>query len=432
MEDRMDIDKITMCLKGNTKILLNKSDGKRIIAGYANVAIVDQENQYIPLAVLQKGIQSLLADSSYANLMIMHKNIQIGKIIPTYGKYKTGVDSKGLFIVCEIRKDIKVADEIWGMILKKEISGFSIGCEVLLSHKVCDEKECVTVLDKINIFEVSVCTEPVNQKSGFSVISKSEYEKFRLDSNMLNVDNIGKSMEEVIKKDAVPCTDCAQPVELSIEERLESLEQKMMEFLEMAKKKPEEEKVPPAPCQKAEELAKPPVPPVDPNAPPVQDPNKPPQEQPQDKPPEKPAWSSEEDMAMFMLDYIIKNPKSSAQDVAKAWMKMKGKTREIQNAVPEPVPTQEPLMESLMKKVDTLSEKLSKLDYTEELKSSLKVRDDAIQALEKKIEIITKSKEPEKKQEQEIKTVQSNKEPVLEKDEPIHIKDGIVTSSEFM
>jgi hypothetical protein len=821
-------DRITFNLKGNTKILLNKSDGKRIIAGYANVAIIDLENQYIPLAVLQKGIQSLLADSSYANLMIMHKNIQIGKIIPSYGKYKTGVDSKGLYIVCEVRKDIKVADEIWGSILKKEISGFSIGCEVILSHKVCDNKECVTVLDKINIFEVSVClppnqliqcnprekeikdievgdkvlthlgnykkvikkytrdykgkmfhikprftmdifsltpnhpvlsskfikcksfdswkdincnpncknsrcnikpkefkkdwvradeltekdylvypinktiltnkeilemwdnnwisirnnkngglkkeqllnkdfwrlvgywlaegslsqyknqrqiifylgkhetkiikdisklikettnrkpyisskynnvtkiefsdkslymflkqfrnvpykvgqkivpiwveklslesqrelligyylgdnfisvskqllksiqrillrfnilipmfednkrksgfidgrlcnfqtsyslgdeksslrklldlplihskkeghlekwdennvyvpiesisttdyvgqvmnlevsddnsygnsllmthncTEPVNQKSGFTVISKSEYEKFRGNIDMLNVNNISKeNMVEEIKKDAVPCTDCVEPIELSIEERLESLEKKMIEFFEAAKKKPEEEKVPPTPCKdekKAEELAKPPVPPF----PPVE---QPPGEQPvnpEEKPPEKPAWSDEEDMAMFMLDYIIKNPKSTGQDVAKAWMKMKQKTREIQNAIPVPVPTQEPLMESLMKKVDTLSEKLSKLDYTEELKSSLKVRDDAIQALEKKIEIITKSKEPEKKVEpvpevkQEIKTVQSNTEPVMEIEPAIRVSNGTVTSSEFM
>jgi HK97 family phage prohead protease len=425
----MDKDKITFNLKGNTKILYNKQDGKRIIAGYANVAIIDLENQYIPLAVLQKGIQSLLADSSYANLMIMHKNIQIGKIIPSYGKYKTGVDDKGLFIVCEVRKDIKVADEIWGSILKKEISGFSIGCEVLLSHKVCDNKECVTVLDKINIFEVSVCTEPVNQKSGFTVISKSEFEKFRGNINMLDVNNISKeNMVEEIKKDATPCTDCVEPIELSIEERLESLEKKMIEFFEAAKKKLEEEKIPPTPCKeekKAEvqipvpeikqEPEKPPFPPI-------------PVEQPQGPPPAEEKPPEEEDMAIFMLDYIIRNPKSTAQDIAKAWMKMKQKAKEV--PIQAPV-QQEAIMDSLMKKVDTLSEKLSKLDYTEELKSSLKVRDDAIQALEKKIEIITKSKEPEKKPD-EIKTVQAAKEPVMEKEELIHISNGTVTSSEFM
>ena len=435
----MDIDKITFNLKGNTKILLNKSDGKRIIAGYANVAIIDQENQYIPLAVLQKGIQSLLADKSYANLMIMHKNIQIGKIIDSYGKYKTGVDGKGLFIVCEIRKDIKVADEIWGAILQKQISGFSIGCEVLLSHKICDDKECVTVLDKINIFEVSVCTEPVNQKSGFVVIAKSDYEKFQSNIDVLNVNNKSEgSMVEEIKKDATPCTDCVEPIELSVEERLEALEKlakNINEFMELAKKKPEEEKVPPETGCKEEkksvetpliqEIKKAPeVPPFPPVEQPTEDQPVPPEEKP-----------VEEDMAIFMLDYIIKNPKSTSQDIARAWMKMRQKNK-LSAPEPEIKTIQEPTMESLMKKVDTLSEKISKLDYTEELKSSLKVRDDAIQALEKKIEIITKSKESEKKVEsevkQEIKTVQATIEPVLEKDPTIFVSNGIVTSPEFM
>jgi len=423
MEDRME-DRINICLKGNTKILLNKSDGKRIIAGYANVAIVDQENQYIPLAVLQKGIQSLLADSSYANLMIMHKNIQIGKIIDSYGKHKTGVDAKGLFIVCEIRKDIKVADEIWGMILKKEISGFSIGCEVLLSHKVCDNKECVTVLDKINIFEVSVCTEPVNQKSGFVVISKSQYEK--LEGNMLNVNDIKVSMVEEIKKEEAPCPEC---VELSIEERLEALEKKMMEFFDTAKK--QEESTPPVQEVKATIPVVTEVKAPEPLPFPPEEEEKPTEEKPE-----------EEDMAIFMLDYIVKNPKSSAQDIAKAWIKSKRKAVEAK-AEPAPLP-QEPLMESLMKKVDTLSEKLSKLDYAEELKGSLKARDDAIQALEKKVELLTKAKEPEikteekpkvteeKKVESEMKTLQVPKEPEMILESPITIKDGVVTSSDFM
>jgi HK97 family phage prohead protease len=427
----MDIEKITFNLKGNTKVLLNKSDGKRIIAGYANVAIIDLENQYIPLAVLQKGIQSLLKDPSYANLMIMHKNIQIGKIIPSYGKYKTGVDTKGLYIVCEIRKDISVADEIWSSILKKEISGFSIGCEVLLSHKVCDDKECVTILDKINIFEVSVCTEPVNQKSGFTVISKSDYEKFKSDVNVLNVDNIGiENMADEIKKDATPCTNCTEPIELSIEERLESLEKlakNINDFMELAKKKPEEE-VPPTPCK--DEKKADPVPPF----PPVEQPTG---EQPVTPPEEE--KPEEMDMAVFMLDYIIRNPKSTAQDIAKAWMKKSQKSKSFTATEQVPVPVvspQDPVMESLMKKVDTLSEKISKLDYTEELKSSLKVRDDAIQALEKKIEIINKSKEPEKKVEpevkQEIKTVQAITEPVMEIEPAIRVSNGTVTSSEFM
>ena len=425
-----DYSGIVWCIETNNHTFIARRDGVPFITGNS-VAVVDLENQYIPLEVLKKGIQSLLSDLSYANLMIMHKNIQVGKIISSYGKYKTGVDKHGLMIVAEIRKDIKVADEIWGLILKKELASFSIGCEVLLSHKVCDNKECITILDKINIFEVSICQEGINQESKFVVVSKSDYEKLNTNVNVLNVDNIGiENMADEIKKDATPCTNCTEPIELSIEERLESLEKlakNINDFMELAKKKPEEE-VPPTPCK--DEKKADPVPPF----PPVEQPTG---EQPVTPPEEE--KPEEMDMAVFMLDYIIRNPKSTAQDIAKAWMKKSQKSKSFTATEQVPVPVvspQDPVMESLMKKVDTLSEKISKLDYTEELKSSLKVRDDAIQALEKKIEIITKSKEPEKKVEpevkQEIKTVQATIEPVMEKEELIHISNGIVTSSEFM
>ena len=449
-------DKIRVCLKGDTKILLNKSDGRRIIAGYANVAVIDQDNQYIPLAVLQKGIQTLLADPTYANLMIMHKNIQIGKIIESYGKYKTGVDNKGLFIVCEIRKDIQVADEIWGMILKKEISGFSIGCEVLLSHKVCDDKECVTVLDKINIFEVSVCTEPVNQKSGFAVVSKSQFEQFRGNLDMLNVYNEkGNVMEEKLVKEEAQCTECSEPIELSVEERLEDLEKKMMDLIETLNKKVKEEKPEEEKPEEEEEDKKPftkekseiPIETEQKQEKKPVDEEKPEEEEEEEKKPftkEKSEIPIEEDMAVFMLDYIIKNPKASANDIAGEWIKSK-KAAEEKLANP-----QDMLMDAFSKFSKDIGERLTKLEQAEELKQSLKARDDTIQALEKKIEILNKSKETEKKEEPikkeeapvkkeetkkpepEIKTIQKAQEPVLEEDKPFYIRDGVITSSEFM
>jgi len=430
--ETIQMSKIPFALRGNLNIV-NKSDGPRIIAGYANVAVVDSEEQFIPIETLKKGIICLLQDPHYSNLMLVHQNIQIGKIIEKFGEHTTHVDEKGLFIVCEIRKDLQSANEVWDAILKNEINGFSIGCEVLNSHKKCDENKCITILDEINIFEVSVCTEPVNQKSGFIVISKSQFEKFHGDIDMLNVDNKSeRNMVEEIKKAETPCTNCTEPiVELSIEERLESLEKKMLDFLEMAKKKEEEKKKP------AEETCKekaveaspvvqevkapeaPPVPPVPPVA-------------PEGKP-------QEEDMAIFMLDYIIKNPKSSAQDIAKAWIKSKQPPKEKppEQPVQEPPvnPEEQPpqwSMDSLMKQNEVIIEKLSKLDHSEELKVSLKSRDDAISALEKKVEVLTKSKEPEKKVEPEIKTVQVPQEPKLEVEGLVSIRNGEVTSSEFM
>ena len=159
---------------GNLKIVskAEKEGGKRIIAGYANVAIPDKSNDLITLEALKEGIQTLLSDPSYANLMVVHRNIQIGKILPEYNGFTTHVDDKGLFIVAEIRSDLKIANEVWEKILSGEYNGFSIAAEVLSSKYVCDGKVCHNVIDKLNIFEVSVCKLPVNPKSGFIILSK--------------------------------------------------------------------------------------------------------------------------------------------------------------------------------------------------------------------------------------------------------------------
>ena len=144
------IKHIPFKLFGTAKII-KKADGDRIIAGYANLAVIDSQNQLISVEVLKAGMETLLADPAYANLMFTHKNIQIGKIINKYGNLETHVDDKGVYIIAEIRKDIETANQVWKQILKGELNGFSIGCEVLDEHKSCDVdgENCIDILDKI-------------------------------------------------------------------------------------------------------------------------------------------------------------------------------------------------------------------------------------------------------------------------------------------
>ena len=123
-------------LRGNFATIKSK---RRIIAGYASVAVVDSDKHYIAPKTLQKGLSTLIEDPHYANLMLKHSNIKIGKILNSYGKYKTHVDDKGLFIVAEIRKDLKTADKIWKQILDGKLKGFSISGEIVSSHFECDE-----------------------------------------------------------------------------------------------------------------------------------------------------------------------------------------------------------------------------------------------------------------------------------------------------
>lgn len=165
---------LNMELDGNFKVLEKSED--RIIGGYASFAIVDSDSQYIPPEVLEEGLETLLEDDGfYANIMVTHNNIQVGRIVKSYGNYETHVDDKGLFIVAKIREggNLEIADEVWDKIREGELNSFSIAGEVTNKHESCDNESCWEVIDEINIFEVSLTSRPTNKASTFEVISKS-------------------------------------------------------------------------------------------------------------------------------------------------------------------------------------------------------------------------------------------------------------------
>ena len=208
---------IHMDIYGNIRIV-DKSDNRKIIAGYASLAVIDTENEYIPVEVLKEGLNTLMTDESYSNIMIVHKNIQIGKILKEFGDLTTHVDDDGLFVVAEIRDDLEIAKATWMKIESGEIQGFSIGGEIIEEHEECDEKSCIKVIDKINLFEISVCSCPVNKDSGFKIINKCDVS--------IMLENLNDKMTKKIKKEPEvkeKCEDC-EPKELQediVEEKVE-------------------------------------------------------------------------------------------------------------------------------------------------------------------------------------------------------------------
>jgi len=178
LEPITDMDKVEMSIpmkiKGNFEVIA-KSKSDRVIAGYANVTVLDTDNDFIPPEALEKGLESLFEDEGhYANVMVVHNNIQVGRIIPEYGAYKTHVDKNGLFIVVKIREKLRYADLVWEKILSGELNAFSIAGEVIEKHTECNKEKCWRVIDEINLYEVSICSLPKNELSRFTVISKSD------------------------------------------------------------------------------------------------------------------------------------------------------------------------------------------------------------------------------------------------------------------
>jgi len=188
--DAIQMSSLPVHLRGGFHQLSKAEDHDRVIAGYASVIEIDKENQVIPKTALEEGIQSLLENSEYSNLMLVHQNIQVGKIISEYGDVKTHVDDKGLFIVAKIRSDLDTSNQVWKLIVDGKLNGFSIAGEIVRAHDECDDSKCVKIIDKLNIFEVSVCDKPVNTKSGFVILSKGEGKPAPLDE--MNVINKGE------------------------------------------------------------------------------------------------------------------------------------------------------------------------------------------------------------------------------------------------
>ena len=196
----VEMTSIPISIKGDWSVVPNES---RIIAGYASVIEIDKHNQLIPKQTLEEGIKTLLDNPLYSNLMVTHNNIQIGRILESYGNLTTHVDDNGLFIVAEIRDDLDVANQVWEMILNGELNSFSIAGEILLDHQECDDNKCYTVIDKLNIFEVSVCKNPVNTSSGFVVIASDNVcNKSNIDSeNMKEELDVQEKSEEKVEED---------------------------------------------------------------------------------------------------------------------------------------------------------------------------------------------------------------------------------------
>ena len=383
-------NKYSLSLVGNIE-LVKKGENNRIVAGYANLALVDSQNQFIPLETLKAGLTTLLSDMSYANLMLSHQNIQVGKILKSWGKLITHVDDKGLYLVCKIREDIEVANELWGQILKGKVNGFSIGCELLSEpREVCDANGCIEVIDKINILECSICTFPVNKLSGFTIISKSDSKGKDVCSSC----NIFSQVDKMVEETKIETKE--ETKELSVEERLEAMERSIFNIQAAITKMSE--------VQMSEEVkAK------------MPEEKKPEEKKPEEekKPAEVPCKSEVVKTEEVLTKKDFDEFKKSMEDL---------------------------VSKSIASIAESLKPKEQDIKVKSEMELALKARDDQIESLKKHIETFTVKEHidtiTKAEANAEPKTVQDNidkdKELILEEDYPIRVSKGEVSFRKFV
>lgn len=153
-------------------IIQKSEDSEVVIAGYASVEGIDLHGDVIPIETLTDMLSKFLkAGEKYWNINLEHSSTQVGVMIKEYGKLRTEVDDRGLFILCKLRTDLESSKLVKEEILKGLYNSFSVKVEVINSVEVCSkDKTCYTKLTDCNLIEVSIVKNPANPEARFIVV----------------------------------------------------------------------------------------------------------------------------------------------------------------------------------------------------------------------------------------------------------------------
>jgi len=141
-----------------------------VVAGWGNYYVIDQEGHRIGLEGMRRALEEFLKRPEYANVNIFHSGIQVGQILPEFtdenGKtWKTEVRPEGMFVVAALRSDLEVARKAMREIMKGTLRGFSIAGNAKEKELKCDHGKCWTEVTDMEMYEVTLCVQPMNQNS---------------------------------------------------------------------------------------------------------------------------------------------------------------------------------------------------------------------------------------------------------------------------
>ena len=114
-------------------------------------------------------------DHTYVGKGIIYHNsdVTVGRVLPKWTNPKTGelvvshVDDMGWYIVAEIRDDVEIADKVWEEVERGNIRSFSIAGSSKSKTEDFNQGQAMTLITKLDIYEITLCEEPVNPMSKF-------------------------------------------------------------------------------------------------------------------------------------------------------------------------------------------------------------------------------------------------------------------------
>ena len=194
-----------------------------VIGGPASISLVDREGHLITTGALKRAFQKFMANDRTRNVMVLHSDVQVGWALPAYiskgGQiFKSGVNDKGLFFICEIRDDTSIAHKVADQIKKGKLKSYSIAGSATKVQNMTKGLTPYLQVDDMELAEVTVCEKGVNQGASFEILKAempsmpkppqiiSPIRKMTMYSHEDGTINFTKSFTEWLVKEKDPLT----------------------------------------------------------------------------------------------------------------------------------------------------------------------------------------------------------------------------------
>ena len=146
-----------------------------VVGGPASVELIDREGHMITTDALGRAFKRYMANFRTRNAMVLHSDVQVGWALPAYiskngSIFKSGVDTKGLYFICEIRDDTKIAQRVIDQINEGKLKSYSIAGSATKTQNMQKGLMPYMQVDEMELAEVTVCEKGVNQGAGFDLL----------------------------------------------------------------------------------------------------------------------------------------------------------------------------------------------------------------------------------------------------------------------
>ena len=146
-----------------------------VVGGPASVELIDREGHMITTDALARAFKRYMANFRTRNAMVLHSDVQVGWALPAYiskgGQiFKSGVDAKGLYFICEIRDDTRIAQRVIDQINDGKLKSYSIAGSATKTQNMQKGLMPYMQVDEMELAEVTVCEKGVNHGAGFDLL----------------------------------------------------------------------------------------------------------------------------------------------------------------------------------------------------------------------------------------------------------------------